>query len=95
MISGKAFDEKVESDVIDDLSTEVKRPNIIVHSSELDNKKYQNNFDIEALLGDKTSVSRIALQRVLGRWSNATLFMSKVCLLLLKIGMSRGKFFKL
>ena len=32
---------------------------------------------MEALLGVKTSVARVLLQRVLGRWSNTLLLMSK------------------
>lgn len=47
-------------------------------SESIKDKKYQDNFDVNALLGDKTSVSRVALQRCLGRWSNTTLFLSKV-----------------
>lgn len=59
------------------------RPNVIIHSSEatslskVDEVK-ESDFDVETLLGEKTSVSRVALQRCLGRWSNTTLFLSRV-----------------
>lgn len=52
-------------------------------SDSMKDKKYQDNFNVDALLGDKTSVSRVALQRCLGRWSNTTLFLTKVYFLLL------------
>ena len=54
-----------------------QRPDVIKYALGI-GPKYQDNFDIDALLGDRTSVSRVALQRVLGRWSNTTLFLSKV-----------------
>ncbi|KAI1718350.1 HECT-domain (ubiquitin-transferase) domain-containing protein [Ditylenchus destructor] len=53
-----------------------QRPDVIKYALGI-GPKYQDNFDIDALLGDRTSVSRVALQRVLGRWSNTTLFLSK------------------
>lgn len=58
------------------------RPNVIMHSSEakLEALK-ENDLEIETLLREKTSISRGALQRSLGRWSNATLFLSSVRLI--------------
>uniref|UniRef100_A0A915EF78 E3 ubiquitin-protein ligase UBR5 n=1 Tax=Ditylenchus dipsaci TaxID=166011 RepID=A0A915EF78_9BILA len=58
----------------------LERPNVIVHSSQASTAteaKYQGDFGIESLMGDRTSVSRVQLQKILGRWSNVTLFLSK------------------
>lgn len=78
---GLVYAEKValQPPIIFDMNDEQKRPNVIMHSSQIkDQIASASRMDVDNILSRSTTVSSQYIQNSLGRWSNTFAFLGMV-----------------